>query len=119
MVVDHVSAIYSGFGKPCPCAIFKKKLGGRTEAAVVYRQWGLQQRWGSILVMHTCTHSNNLYIRPPYATVQLLKKTKTAYECIIVENQKNNYNKKHQVQGLASDTQHRDVIKQPLNITYS
>src|SRR5260221_9740074 len=43
----------------------KKKKGGRTAAAVVYRQWGLQQRWGSILVMHTCAHFNNLYIRPP------------------------------------------------------
>src|SRR5713226_7336279 len=41
------------------CApFFFLKLGGWTAAAMVYCQWGLQQRWGSILVMHTCAHSN-------------------------------------------------------------
>src|SRR5258708_17264443 len=65
--VDGLSSFFfTAFSENLVRAPFlKKNLGGRTAATVVYRQWGLQQRWQSILVMHTCAHSNNLYIWLP------------------------------------------------------
>jgi hypothetical protein len=53
-----------------------------------------------MLVMHTCAHSNNLYIRLPYATAVLVKITKAADVCSTVENEKESYNKLPQVKGL-------------------